>query len=134
MIDIQSEIFNEIANAVRKDYPNTFITGEYIRTPPSFPCISVEERNNVPLRSTQTTSSLENHTVLMYEINVYSNKTSGRRGECVQLMEVVDKTFAKLGFSRRMMDSVANIEDATIYRLVARYEAVAGKNGTIYRR
>lgn len=134
MINIQSEIFNEVASAIRKDYPKTFVTGEYIRTPSSFPCVSVEERSNVPLRRTQTTSSLENHAVLMYEINVYSNKTSGRRGECIQLMEVVDKTFTKLGFSRQMMNAVANIEDATIYRLVARYEAVAGKNGTIYRR
>lgn len=134
MIDLETEIFNEVASAVRSEYPNTFITGEYVRTPPSFPCISVEERSNTPYRNTQNSSSLENHVVLMYEINVYSNRRSERKAECRQLIEIVDNTFSKLGFNRSMLNSIPNLEDATIYRVTARYEAIADQNHVIYRR
>lgn len=134
MISLETEIFNEVASAVRSRYPDTFITGEYVRTPPSFPCVSVEERSNVPYRNTQDSSSLENHVALMYEVNVYSNRRSEHKAECRQLMEVVDNTFMKLGFYRRMLNPIPNLEDATVYRITARYEAIADKNHVIYRR
>lgn len=134
MIDVESEIFNKVSTALKEKYPNTYVTGEYLRTPPSFPCVSIEERDNSSLRSTQTSSSLENHVVLMYEVNVYSNKKSGKKAECRALISVVDEEFMRLGFNRRMLNPIPNLEDATIYRITARYQAVADKNHVIYRR
>ena len=38
MIDMETEIFNEVSEKVREQYPDIFMTGEYVKTPPSFPC------------------------------------------------------------------------------------------------
>ncbi|MDO4384906.1 MAG: hypothetical protein Q4E18_02785 [Clostridia bacterium] len=134
MIDIEKEIFTEIAQAVRAIYQDAYVTGEYVRTPPSFPCVSVEEKDNATLRRTQTSAVLENHAVLMYEVNVYSNKEKGKKSECRALINVVDTTFQRLGFTRQMLNPIPNLEDATIYRIIARYKAVVDQSNVIYRR
>lgn len=133
MIDVENEIFTEIAKAVRGEFPKAYVTGEYVRTPPSFPCISIEERDNYPFRRTQTSTSLEKHAVIMYEVNVYSNKKSGKKSECKAITKVIDETFERLGFYRRMLTPVPNLEDATIYRITGRYQAVVGDNKVVYR-
>jgi len=47
-------------------------------------------------------------------------------------METIDNEFSKIGFTRTMCNPVSNLQDATIYRIVARYEGVADKNFRIY--
>ena len=48
------------------------------------------------------------------------------------IMETIDNEFSKIGFTRTMCNPVSNLQDATIYRIVARYEGVADKNFRIY--
>ena len=71
--------------------------------------------------------------MLMYEVNIYSNLKTGRKTECRALAKVIDDAFAAMGFDRVMLNPIPNLEDATIYRIVARYEAVADAKNTIYR-
>lgn len=134
MIDIENEVFTSIATAIRAEYPKAYVTGEYTRTPPSFPCISIIEIDNHPLNRSRTTSSVENHAVLTYEVNVYSNKTTGKKSECKAIATLIDNAFASIGFTRLMMNTVLNLEDATIYRIISRYEAIADHNNIIYRK
>lgn len=134
MIDIENEIFSQVSSAVKADFPKIFMTGEYTKTPPSFPCVSLVEIDNSVLRDTSTTTYEENHVAVTYEVNVYSNKTSGKKSECKKIAKVVDEKLANLGFSRMMLQPVPNLEDSTIYRLLGRYRAVIGKDQTIYRR
>jgi hypothetical protein len=134
MINIESEIFNIVAGAVRAAYPDVFMTGEYVKAPPSFPCVSLIEMDNVPLMRTQTTDSVENHVSVMYEVNVYSNRAVGKKTECKNIMGVIDGAMATLGFSRMMLNPIPNLEEATIYRILGRYRAVISKDNQIYRR
>ena len=134
MIDVESEIFTAIRADVVKQFDGLYITGEYVPSPPIFPCVSVVEIDNVPLQRTQTTDSVENYAVLVYEINVYSNKKTGKKAECKTIAKVIDDSFAKLGFTRMMLNPIQNLEDATIYRMVGRYRAIMDKNKTTYRR
>jgi hypothetical protein len=69
-----------------------------------------------------------------YEVNIYSNKSSGKKSECKAIATLIDNEFATLGFSRRMLQPIPNIDDATIYRMVGKYRAVVSKNNEIYRR
>ena len=39
MIDIETEVFNIVSKKVREEYPKVYMTGEYVKSPPSFPCI-----------------------------------------------------------------------------------------------
>ena len=79
MINVESEIFNIVAKAVRNVYPDIYISGEYVKSPPRFPCVSLVEMDNSAYIRTQTSSNGENHAELMYELNVYSNKKSGKK-------------------------------------------------------
>lgn len=134
MINIESEVFNIVSTAVRAAYPNIYMTGEYVKAPPSFPCVSLIEMDNAPLQRTQTTDSVENHVSVMYEVNVYSNKTSGKKTECKNIAGVIDNAMAALGFTRTMLNPIPNMGDATIYRILGRYRAVISRNSEIYRR
>ena len=127
MIDIESELFSEISQKVRNQFPNIFITGEYVKSPPSFPCVSLIEIDNIALKNTQSTESNENHVSVTYELNVYSNKTKGKKAECKKIL-------MKFNFTRIMLEPIQNQDEATIYRMVGRYQAVISKQKVIFRR
>ena len=134
MIDCESELFNIIAKAVRLSYPDIYISGEYVKSPPRFPCVSLVEMDNTAYDRTQTSGSVENHAELLYELDVYSNKQSGKKSECKAIATLIDDEMAALGFSRIMLQPIPNMDDATIYRMKGRYRAVASKDKKIYRR
>ena len=134
MIDIENEVFNKVAESVKAVYPSVFISGEYIRTPSKFPFVSLMEMSNTAYDRTQTDGSLENHASLMYEVNIYSNKKSGKKSECKAIATLIDNELATLGFSRTMLQPIPNMDDATIYRITGRYTAVISKDTKLYRR
>lgn len=134
MIDIETMIFDNVSKKVRETYPKIFITGEYVKSPSSFPCVSLIETDNQILERTRTSSCTENHVQVMYEVNVYSNKKSGKKAECKKIISSIDEWLTELGFTRTMMNPVPNEEDATIYRMVGRYRAIVSKDNIIYRR
>ena len=70
---------------------------------------------------------------VMFEVNVYSNLQPGKKTECKKIMKVIDEVLFSMNFRRIVLTPVPNMEDATIYRLTARYRvATDGKN--FYRR
>lgn len=134
MIDIETEVFGIVSSDVRLKYPKVYMTGEYVKSPPSFPCVSLIETDNQVYRNTRDSGCIENHAQIQYEVNVYSNRTSGKKAECKEIISLIDSKMEKLGFTRTFMNPVPNEQDATIYRMIARYRAIVSKNKTIYRR
>lgn len=134
MIDIESEVFNIVSKAARAKYPKIYMTGEYVKSPPSFPCVSLIETDNQIYRNTRDSGNIENHAQVLYEVNAYSNKTSGKKAECKAIIAFIDTQMEALGFTRTLMNPVPNEEDATVYRMVARYRAIVSKEKVIYRR
>lgn len=134
MIDIEAQVFTRVSEDVRNEFPDSFLTGEYVKSPSEFPAVSLVEMDNLPYERSQTTESVENHATVTYEVNVYSNLTKGKKAECKKIIAIVDKAMASMGFVRIMLNPVPNMDDATIYRMTARYRAVVSANHTIYRR
>ena len=134
MINIENEIFNIVSTKVRKKYPKIFMTGEYVKSPSSFPCVSLIEVDNQIYRNTRSTESIENHVQVLYEVNVYSNKTKGKKAESKEIISLIDNQMERLGFTRTMMTPIPNEDNATIYRIVARYRAIVSKDNVIFRR
>ena len=134
MINVENEIFNIIAKAVRNAYPNAYVVGEYVKSPAKFPHVSIVEIDNTVYERTQTSGSLENHADVMYEVNIYSNKISGKKSECKAIATLIDNELATLGFSRTMLQPIPNMDDATIYRMTGRYRGVVSKDKYIFRR
>lgn len=134
MIDIENEVFHDVAIAVRNEFPKAYVIGEYVKSPPKFPCVSLVEMDNSARRDTQTSEELENHSELLYQLDVYSNRTSAKKSECKEIIALADERMAAMGFRRTMLQPVPNIDDATVYRMTARYVGVVSKNRVIYRR
>ena len=134
MIDIENEVFTAIARAVRTKYSDAYVVGEYVKSPSKFPCVSVVEIDNSAYDNTQTSGNFENHASVTYEVNIYSNKTSGKKSECKAIAALIDNEFATLGLSRTMLQPIPNVDDATIYRITGRYKGVVSKDKQIFRR
>lgn len=122
MIDIESIVFNSVATKLRNAFQGITVKGEFQRFPEKFPFVTIEEKSNSVVRSMRTTD-IENMVSVMYEINVYSNKEGSKKSEAKKIMAFADNCMAELGFTRTFMNPIPNLEDATIYRITARYEA-----------
>ena len=134
MIDIENEVFDRVATRVREQFPDIFIVGEYVSSPPSFPAASLAEMDNAVRETTIDSGSNENHANVMYEANVYSNKTTGKKSECKAIIALLDNEMTAMGFVRVTLTPVPNEYDSTIYRMVARYRAAISTDHKIYRR
>ena len=134
MIDIENEVFDRVATRVREQFPNIFMVGEYVKSPSSFPAVSLMEMDNAIRASTVDSGSNENHADVMYEVNVYSNKTTGKKSECKAIMALIDTEMTAMGFVRVTLTPVPNEYDSTIYRMVGRYRAAVSTDHKIFRR
>jgi hypothetical protein len=134
MIDIENQVFDRVAKRVREQFPNIFITGEYVMSPPSFPAASGMEMDNSVREDTIDSGSNENHVNVMYEWNVYSNKATGKKSECKEIMTLIDTEMIAMGFVRSTLTRVPNEYDSTIYRMVGRYQATVSADYKIFRR
>lgn len=134
MIDIEYEVFDAVVKSLSKKYPKLNAASEYVSSPAAFPHLSLYEADNVVYERTQSGENTENHAVVMYEANIYSNKASRKKQECKNIAADLDETMARMGFTRIMLNQIPNLNDASIYRITARYTAVVSKNKTIFRR
>ena len=121
MIDLENEIFNNVAVALRSAYQGISIYGEYVESPSSFPSVSlVEDDNSEIVSNTTLYRNPETASNLMYTANVYSNLKTGKKAQAKAIMDVVDAQMRNMGFSRTMRSQLPNV-DRTIYRVTARY-------------
>ena len=128
MLSCENPLFTAIATAFRAQYSG-YITGEYVPSPPQFPAVSIVEIDNYPYKRTRTNQKMEHQVVAVYEVNVYSNKTKGKKAECKAIAALVDYEFMKRGFERVSLAPIQNMNDATIYRMTGRYRGVVGEDG-----
>lgn len=133
MIDIENEVYKNIINKLTTVFPKIYAYGEQQSSIAKFPCVIIEEADNYAYDKTQDSCSLENHAVVMYEVNVYSNKSNGKKDECKQIQNIIDYQFERMGFTRISKIPMA-MNNATVYRIVSRYQAVVSKNKEIFRR
>ena len=134
MIDILNEIFNTVAKSVRKAHSGTTVIGEYVRQPSKFPCVALDETENVVIGNLEDSSDEEKFAGLTYRLQVFSNKTSGKKAEARAIFATVDKVMRGFGFRRVTYTATPEIYESTIYSIMATYEATVDVNGNIYKR
>lgn len=133
MVDIENEVFTAVATVLRERFSNIKVESATNYNPSKFPCACIEEVDNSVLRTTQDSGSNENHVTVVYEVNAYSNKTTGKKKECKAIIAAIDEVLIGLGFTRTTK-APFNLDDATKYRIFNRYTAVVSKDKIIYRR
>lgn len=134
MIDYQNEIFTTVATGVRGKCANVTVTGEYVRSPSRFPTVTLDEIENVTVETLVDSSDEEKYCGLTYRLQVFSNKTSGKKAEARAIFATADIVMLGMGFRRITYTTTPEIYDSTIYSISATYEAVIDVNGVIYRR
>ena len=120
MIDCENEVYTRVAEVLRVDFPGINISGEYANVPSSFPHVSFVQSDN---RIVKSKTGIDHEMAsVTFEVNVYSNKKTGRKTECKQIIKKIDEVMFSMNFRRLNLTVVPNLENATIYRLVSRYE------------
>lgn len=134
MFDKQREIFTTVATAVLAASPNCRVTNAFIYAPASFPCVSVvlsDDGTNYRMRDS---SKADNFRDITITVDVYSNKTDGKKTEAESLMQTVIDTLFPLNFNMVSCKPFSNINNASNYRITATFVATIDSAGTIYSR
>ena len=121
MIDCEAKVFQACADAFRTEYPNGYIAGEYVPQPPKFPAVAVVEMDNAVDQRALDNGNIENAANVMYQVDVYSNLITGKKAQAKAIIALIDRVLAQYRFVRTFCNPVQNFNDATIYRMTARY-------------
>ena len=70
MIDIEFELFTDIASVLRTQFNGIFVAGEYVSQPPQFPAVSIVEMNNSVYQRGTDSGAIENYADVMYQVDV----------------------------------------------------------------
>ena len=132
MINNESEIFTKITTALQDEDGSVKTSSVYTNSPSSYPFVSIELISNNVYESGVDSGDIENFAYLGYEIVVMTSGNT-RKSKAYSLLEVVDSELKQLGFTRIVL-APSQDQNETLYRLVARYEAVVGKDLKVYRR
>lgn len=122
MIDIENKIYSPIRTALVNAYDGIFVTSEPTATTAKFPAVSIVQQDNYMSINKRDNGGEERFATVMFQVDVYSNKSSGRKSQCKEIMGFIDKMLFDLNFTRLSLTPVPMANDG-YYRLTARYRA-----------
>lgn len=130
MIDYEVKIFNRVHAAVaplcaKGKFVSTIITEE----PTGFPAASLIEMDNRTVRNRQSSTPVENYSLITYQLEVYALSKS----KCREVYAAADDAMIAMNFSRMSGQYINNIGNTKVFRYVVRYEAVIDSDGNVYR-
>ena len=134
MFELQKEIFTAVATAVLDQYSTCRITNAFIYAPSAFPCVAIvlsDDGTNYQMRDSSNADNFRDITVT---VDVYSNKTNGKKTEAESIMQIViDKLFS-LNFHMVSCKPFSELNNAQNYRITATFVATADASGNLYTR
>lgn len=132
MIDIETDLYDELARLVLADYPDAYVASEHVIAPPAFPAVFIEQTFSSELDGAKDSSGEENANAIIWTVNVYSNSQSSAKQECRAILQIIDQRMRHYNFKRLTARPIDNAADPSIYRYVGRYTGIVGSNGNMY--
>ena len=130
MIDVEVKVFNRAYDSVAPlCAKNKFVSTSITEPPTAFPAASLVEKSNTTLRDLQSSTPIENFSRLMYQLDVYATSKS----KCREIFKAGDDAMIAMNFTRVSGDYIDNLDNTTVFRYVARYEANVDQDGNLYR-
>jgi len=131
MIDVEVKVFNRVYQTVaplcaNKKFVSTIITEK----PTAFPAASLIEIDNRTVRSAQSSTPVENYSLITYQLDVYATTKS----KCREVYAAADEAMIAMNFTRTSGQYMNQLDNTKVFRYVARYEAVVDTEGNLYRR
>ena len=133
MIDIEFDVFDAVADELRLQYPGIWVSGLAADLPSRYPAVTLVQRDSSVALEYSSVQSPEMAASVMFQADVYSNQIGGAKVEAKQILATVDEVMTRLGFARLSAAPVDNLQDGSIYRLTARWEALVDRDLWIYR-
>lgn len=131
MIDYSNEIFNTVAQHLRSLFSGIRVVGEYVNSPTRFPCVTIDEIENIPEHL--DSARVNKYARIVYRVQVFSNLENGKRAQAREIYNAVDAKLQELGLFAKTYTSTPAVYNSEIYSITATYEAVIDLNGVIYR-
>jgi hypothetical protein len=131
VIDYSNEIFNDAASTLRNAVSGITVIGEYVSSPTSFPTVTIDEIDNRQLH--RDSAKAERFAAVRYRVQVFSNKSGGKRAEARSIFNVIDTRLAELGFTRKTYTATPDVYNSSVYQITATFDAVIGADGVIYK-
>lgn len=127
MIDIANVVLRIVKEAVQAVYPECDVISYNPDVISKFPCVTVVEKDNSVYERSQDNISSENHATVVFEIQAYSNNTTGKREEAKKLLKLADEAMLNSNFTRTLKNELPN-SDRSVYRLYASYTAIVAQS------
>lgn len=132
MIDFENEIYTRIYQRVTDDFPDADVDSLENYMPSHFPFINIIEAENSVRERDRDSGGIENFVNVMYEINVYT-RGEKKKETAKAIFASINNEFMKMGFIR-LMKSPATFNNGQNFRMVGRFAAAVGADGTVYQR
>ena len=132
MINNANEIFDRITTALKQSDSAVKTSSVYVNAPSSYPFVSIELIEDSIYEQGVDSGDMENFANMSYEVNVYA-KGDTKMSKAYGLLGVADNFMKSIGFTRIIIQPMQD-QNETLYRIIARYEAVVGKDLKVYRR
>ena len=126
MIDIENIVINKVIEELTNNFENITVSSEETKTPASFPAVFILVKSNTIYLDSRDENK-ENHANIMFQADVYDNDVDNKKENCKAIAAELDLIMQENGFTRTMCEPIANLEDATIYRITMRFTAVVSK-------
>lgn len=129
MNDYEVKIFTRVYDKVAQYCAD----GQFISdTPETFaklPAGCLYEMDNSTVRRFQTSTPVENYSLITYQLEFFAGKKDTVR----KLAKLADKEMIAMNFTRMSGQFIPNLDNPKIKRWVGRYEAVVDRDGNLYR-
>lgn len=136
MIDKSNEVFDRVMTYVMSQHSGLTeenFGSDDVDAPSVFPFVSIVQSESRTSRDHQDDRLRENKAVLLFQIEVYSNKRGGKRSECRKIHAEIDDCMMRMNFIRESAGFRTNLTNNSIARHVSTYSVLAD-NEHFYRR
>ncbi len=122
MNDIEAKIYSPIATALKAEFPGIFVTSEPVAASAKFPAASIVQQDNYTSIGKTDNTLVERFSTVMFQVDVYSNKQSGKKSQCKEIMSFIDTMMYQKNFTRLSLTPIPMVDEG-YYRYTARYRA-----------
>ena len=125
MIYTQNAIFTVIRTAVLNTISTANVTQTYSATPSKFPTVFAREIGHFTPSQTQTLTNQQDVYETTWEVQIFSNITSGAKKQAYKLMSIVKNALRGLYFIE-VSENPIDVSNDKYFTLIARFRRVIG--------
>lgn len=123
--DFENKIIDEVQNFYTNAGVTALISSEFDDYPEEFPAIQIRQTGASAYVRTQDDSLDPHHFTVTFQIDTFSNKTSGAKSEVKALMKLNNEAMQAMKFTLTSSDIYTNF-DRTITRGTQNYRVLVG--------